>query len=62
MTLLLLIGGLLWLGVLVVVLACCVSAARGDAAMSTHRPPLDPRRGRFGHGEAVRLRPRSPLR
>ena len=62
MTYFLLIVGVLWVGVLVVVLACCVSAARGDAALIGRRPPVDPRRGRYARGERARVLPRSRLR
>ena len=47
MTLVLLILVAAWIAVLLFVVACCVSAARGDAALMRRIPPVDPRQGRF---------------
>ena len=53
------IGVAVWLGILLMVLGLCVSAARGDALTASHVDRVTRRRGRFGRGAHVRMLPRT---
>jgi hypothetical protein len=62
MTVVIVIGVTVWLGILLMVLGLCVSAARGDALTATHVERRRRRQGRFGRGAHVRLLPRTRAR
>jgi hypothetical protein len=59
MTVVFVIGITVWLGILLMVFALCVSASRGDALIAAHVDRKRRRRGRFGRGPHVRLIPRT---
>ena len=59
MTVVFLIAVTVWLGILLMVLGLCLSAARGDALVASHVDRTHRRRGRFGRGPHVRLIPRT---
>ena len=58
MTLVMLIALAVWAAMLLVVLALCVSASRGDAALRITGPRARPGARRFGRDPHERLLPR----
>ena len=60
MAVLFVIAFILWVGIMLMVLALCVSAARGDAQVASQLDVARERAGRFGRGKHIRLVPRTP--